>query len=153
MKKCLLSLIAIFLVSGETFAFTVQDGLSFFNQYQNYANTYNVNLLDMYSNNVKIIREVIKPTGVVVSIVIPSKRFFQELKIGQKTAKLKRYKNHYRNISVKITPNGYKISAERQPTRENYWLKMYQIVQPTDTGMKIVEEMMQTKVQAFLNAK
>ena len=66
---------------------------------------------------------------------------------------LKKYKNTYKNISIKLISNGFKISAQRQPTKENYWLNMYQIVQPTDSGMKIVEEMMQTKVQAFLNKK
>ena len=30
---------------------------------------------------------------------------------------------------------------------------MYQIVQPTDSGLKITEEMMQTKVQSFLRLK
>ena len=46
-----------------------------------------------------------------------------------------------------------KITAERQPSKETYWLKMYQIVQDTDSGLKITEEMMQTKVQAFLKQK
>ena len=50
-------------------------------------------------------------------------------------------------------PKGIKISAERQPSSETYWLKMYQIVQNTDTGFKIKEEMMQTKVQSFLKHK
>ena len=86
-------------------------------------------------------------------MLVPANRYFNELKIGQKTAKLRRYKNKYRNIKAEEVPNGIKISAERQPSRENYWLKMYQIVENTDSGFKIKEEMMQTKVQSFLNQK
>ncbi len=107
----------------------------------------------MYSPNVKIIREVVKPSGTTEAVNIPSKRFLQELKIGQKTAKLRRYKNSYKNVTVQEIPNGIKISAERQPSKETYWLKMYQIIQNTDSGPKITEEMMQTKVQSFLKHK
>ena len=73
----------------------------------------------MYSPNVKIIREVVKPSGTTEAVNIPSKRFFQELKIGQKTAKLRRYKNSYKNVTVQEIPNGIKISAERQPSKRN----------------------------------
>ena len=132
---------------------TPKDALDFFNRYTNYANTYNSELLDLYSPDAKIIREVVKPTGETVDIVVPTRRYFKELKIGQKTAKLKKYKNKYRNIIAQEIPDGIKISAERQPSKETYWLKMYQIVQETDTGFKIKEEMMQTKVQSFLNHK
>lgn len=143
--------IMLFFPLNYAYSLTINDGISFFNKYQNYANSYNTSLLEMYATNAKIIREVIKPSGNIVSINIPTQRFFKELKLGQKTAKLKRYKNSYRNITVKVHQNGIKISAERQPSKENYWLKMYQIVQETNDGMKITEEMMQTKVQLFLN--
>ena len=129
------------------------NGLDIFNQYQTYANTYDSRLLELYSPNVKIIREVIKPNGEKVRINIPPKRFFNELKIGQKTARLKKYKNKYKDITVQEIPNGIKITAVRQPVNENYWLQMYQILESTDSGYKITEEMMQTKVQAFLKAK
>ena len=146
----ILGLFFTILSINPSYSLTLQQGMNFFSQYQDYANSYNSSLLNMYSPDAKIIREVIKPCGNVVPINIPTQRFFKELKIGQKTAKLKKYKNSYRNISVKFLPNGIKISAERQPSKENYWLKMYQIIQDTDSGVKITEEMMQTKVQLFL---
>ena len=136
-----------------TFAKTPQDAINFFNKYLEYSNTYNEELLKMYSPDVKIIREVIKPEGGTEQVIIPSQRFFKELKFGQKTAKLRRYKNSYRNITVQEVPNGIKISAERQPIREKYWLKMYQILDNTNDGFVIKEEMMQTKVQTFLKQK
>lgn len=134
-------------------AVTPQEALKFFNQYTTYANTYNTELLGLYEPNAKIIREVLKPTGEKVEIIVPSNRYFKELKIGQKTAKLKKYKNQYRNITAIEVKNGVKISAQRQPSKETYWLDMYQIIQDTNSGLKITEEMMQTKVQSFLKYK
>lgn len=151
--KILLPIIGIILTFSDVYASTPQEGMAFFDKYQNYANTYDTKLLDLYTNDAKIIREVVKPTGETVAVKVPTKRFFHELKIGQKTAKLRRYKNKYRNVIAQEVPNGIKISAERQPSKETYWLKMYQIVQPTDSGLKITEEMMQTKVQSFLKEK
>lgn len=151
--KIILLIIGLIFSFSNVYAFTTQEGLLFFDKYKNFANSYDEKLLDMYSPDVKIIREVVKPTGDTEAVNIPSKRFFQELKIGQKTAKLRRYKNTYKNVRVQEIPNGIKISAERQPSKETYWLKMYQIIQNTDFGPKITEEMMQTKVQSFLKHK
>lgn len=155
MKKLsiIIPIIGIIITFSDVYAKTSQEGLDFFNKYTTYANTYDENLLQLYAPDAKIIREVVKPTGEKERIVVPAKRYFKELKIGQKTAKLRKYKNKYRNITAEKIPNGIKISAERQPSKETYWLKMYQIVQETDSGLKIREEMMQTKVQAFLNHK
>ncbi len=153
MKRIFCLILLGILVSVSTCAKTTKDGIAFFDKYVQYANSYNSELLNMYSPNVKIIREVVKPTGKTEEIIIPSKRFFKELKLGQKTAKLRRYRNKYRNVTAIQIPNGIKITAERQPTNEKYWLKMYQILQDTDSGLKITEEMMQTKVQTFLRHK
>lgn len=139
----------IFTLSGAS-AKSTGEAVAFFKKYTEFANTYNSELLKMYSPEAKIIREVVKPTGETVDITVPPSKYFKELKIGQKTAKLRKYKNKYRNIKATETPKGIMISAERQPANETYWLKMYQIVQNTNSGLKITEEMMQTKVQAFL---
>lgn len=153
MKQKLILLFILLTTITPSQAKTTKDGMDFFTRYTNYANSYDEAILGMYSPDVKIIREVVKPSGETEQIVIPSKRFFKELKLGQKTAKIKNYKNKYKNIIVKEIPNGLQVSAERQPSNETYWLKMYQILQDTDGGMKITEEMMQTKVQAFLRHK
>ncbi len=140
-------------LSTVVMAETPKEAMDFFIKYTNFANNYDENLLDMYSPDAKIIREVVKPSGELVEVVVPTKRYFKELKLGQKTAKLRKYRNKYRNIIAQEVPEGIKITAERQPSKETYWLKMYQIVKDTDSGLKITEEMMQTKVQAFLNQK
>ena len=151
--KFVLPIIGIILTFSDVYAQTPQDGIAFFNQYQNFANSYNDKILDMYSPNAKIIREVIKPSGEAEQVIVPAERYFKELKIGQKTAKLRKYRNSYRNVIAQKVQNGIKVSAERQPSRESYWLKMYQIYTPTDSGLKITEEMMQTKVQSFFRHK
>ena len=154
MKKFASILILLSIIPTQiSLANTNSDVLEIFDKYQTYANNYDSRLLDLYSPDVKIIREVIKPNGEKVKVNIPSKRFFHELKIGQKTAKLRRYKNKYKNITAEKVPKGIKISALRQPANESYWLDMYQILEPTESGYKITEEMMQTKVQLFLNTK
>lgn len=151
--KFVLPIIGIILTFSDVYAQTPQDGIAFFNRYQNFANSYNDKILDMYSPNAKIIREVIKPSGEAEQVIVPAERYFKELKIGQKTAKLRKYRNSYKNVIAQKVQNGIKVSAERQPSRESYWLKMYQIYTPTDSGLKITEEMMQTKVQSFLRHK
>lgn len=151
--KFVFPIIGIILTFSDVYAQTQQDGMAFFNQYQNFANSYNDKILDMYSPNAKIIREVIKPSGEAEQVIVPAERYFKELKIGQKTAKLRKYRNSYKNVIAQKVQNGIKVSAERQPSRESYWLKMYQIYTPTDSGLKITEEMMQTKVQSFLRHK
>lgn len=151
--KFVLPIIGIILTFSDVYAQTPQDGIAFFNQYKNFANSYNDKILDMYSPNAKIIREVIKPSGEAEQVIVPAERYFKELKIGQKTAKLRKYRNSYKNVIAQKVRNGIKVSAERQPSRESYWLKMYQIYTPTDSGLKITEEMMQTKVQSFLRHK
>lgn len=151
--KFVLPIIGIIITFSDVYAQTPQDGIAFFNQYKNFANSYNDKILDMYSPNAKIIREVIKPSGEAEQVIVPAERYFKELKIGQKTAKLRKYRNSYKNVIAQKVQNGIKVSAERQPSRESYWLKMYQIYTPTDSGLKITEEMMQTKVQSFLRHK
>ncbi len=153
MKKYAIIISVMFLISANVLAKSPQEAIDFFNKYTMYANNYNSELLELYSPDAKIIREVVKPTGETEEVIVPSKRYFKELKIGQKTAKLRKYKNKYRNITAQEVPDGIKISAERQPSKETYWLKMYQIVQETNSGYKIKEEMMQTKVQSFLKHK
>ncbi len=154
MKK-LLSIIAVFglfLCFGlQAFADDAADAKAFFNKYVNAANTYSPTIPEFYSPNAKIIRQVVKPDGTLVNVSTNTATYMKQLKLGQATAKLRKYKNSYRNINVTKVANGYKVSAERQPTGETYWLKTYQIVQKQPNGQwKVIEEMMQTKEQIFL---
>ncbi len=151
MKKVLI-LLAVFLFGAiQAFADDAADAKAFFNKYVNAANTYSTTIPDFYSPDAKIIRQVVKPDGTLVNVSTNTATYMKQLKLGQATARLRKYKNAYRNITVTKVANGYKVSAERQPTGETYWLKTYQIVQKQPNGQwKVVEELMQTKEQIFL---
>ena len=152
MKK-ILSFLAIlgFLAGSQVYADDAADARAFFDSYVNAANTYSQTIPNFYSPSAKIIRQVVKPDGTLVNLSTDTATYIKQMKLGQTTAKIRQYKNTYRNISVTKVANGYKISAERQPTGETYWLKFYQIVQKQPNGQwKVVEELMQTRVQIFL---
>lgn len=154
MKK-LLSLIVIIgtLVIGglQAFADDAADALKFFNSYVNSANTYDPNLPNYYSSNAKIIRQVVKPDGGLANAYTDTAMYVKQMKIGQATAKARKYTNSYSDVKIQSLGGGkYKISSLRQPKGETYKLKTYMIVKKIDGNWKIIEELMQTKEQIFL---
>ncbi len=155
MKKILATLTVILSITLTVFANNQEEALQFFNNYVNAANTYSTALPDFYSPKAKIIRQVIKPDGTLVDKETTTERYISEMKKGQAVAKVRKYKNTYSDVKVeKINDTTYKVSSLRQPTGETYKLKTYMIVQKQSNGKwLIIEEMMQTKVQLFLNAK
>lgn len=139
------------LVNSAVFADENSEAIAFFKKYINAANNYDSSILNMYAPDAKIIRQVVKSDGELVDVETDTETYLKQLKIGEKTAKLRRYKNHYSNITANKVANGYKVSALRQPSGEKYKLKTYMILQKQSDGQwKIVEELMQTKVQSFL---
>ena len=151
MRKILLYIFMFLFFTAPVFADENQEALDFFNKYIGAANSYSSEVTSMYASNAKIIRQVIKPNGDVVDVQTDTNTYIRQLRLGQKTAKFRKYKNTYTNIVSDKVDNGYKISSLRQPSGEKYRLKSYMIVQKQPDGRwLIVEEMMQTKVQAFL---
>ena len=149
MKKTFVIIMLIIFVALPVFAGTQADALKFFNSYVNAANTYSNNLLDYYSPNAKIIRVVIRPDGSKGTATIAMKDYANQMKIGAATAKVRNYKNLYTDRVATKTSTGYKISCKRQPSGETYKLNAYFVVSDASGKWKIVEEMMETKVQAF----
>ena len=139
------------LISSPILANENNEAIKFFKRYVNAANSYSSSILDMYAPNAKIIRQVLKPDGELVDVETDTDTYLRQLKIGSKAARLRQYKNNYSNITTTKTDNGYKISAMRQPSGERYKLPFYMIIKKQPNGQwKIVEELMQTKVQTFL---
>ena len=152
MKK-LLSLFAILVMFtvNAVLADDAQEALKFFNNYVNAANTYSPTLPTYYSPNAKIIRQVVKPDGGTANAYTDTATYVKQMKIGQATAKLRKYTNSYSNVTIQSLGNGqYKISSLRQPKGETYKLKTYMIVKKINGNWKIIEELMQTKEQIFL---
>lgn len=153
MRKFLIFLILgiVILAGSKVFADESQEALKFFKSYVQAANSYNPDIIQMYSPDAKIIRQVVKPDGSLVDVHTDTETYVHQMKLGQKGAKLRNYKNHYTDIKATKVENGYKISSLRQPGGEKYKLKTYMIVQKQPSGKwLIVEELMQTKVQSFL---
>lgn len=154
MKKFIYFLFCILVLtvfSNTVFADEKHEAVKFFKKYVTAANSYSPEIIQMYSPKAKIIRQVVKPDGELVDVETDTDTYIKQLKLGQKTAKLRKYKNTYTNITSSKVENGYKISSLRQPSGEKYKLKSYMIVQKQPDGKwLIIEEMMQTKVQSFL---
>lgn len=151
MKKFLLTIFTLLFFSLVVFADGKQEALDFFNNYVNAANNYSNSIEDMYASNAVIIRQVVKPDGTTANAYTDTNTYLRQLRLSAAAAKVKKYKNTYRNITVTPVGGGYKISSERQPSGETYWLKTYQIIKKQPDGKWLItEEMMQTKVQTFL---
>ena len=152
MKKILLSVISIFVISLCVFADDKQEALQAFNSYVNAANTYSNSVTTYYTPSAKIIRQVIKPDGTLVDVVTNTSTYITQLKLGQAGAKVKNYKNNYTNVVVTpISAGKVKISSVRHPSVDNDSLKAYMIFQKQSNGRwMITEELMQTRQQIFL---
>lgn len=150
MKKLLLTLF-ILMFGLNVLANGSEEALKFFNSYVNASNTYSPTLLDMYSDNAKIIRQVIKPDCKTVNVDFSIDNYKKQIRLSAKIAKVRRYKNDYSDIHVTKVSNGYRIDSMRKPSLSDCKLKSSMVVQKQSNGKwLIVEELMQTKEQIFL---
>jgi len=151
LKKLLLTVCTLLIASTAVFADDTAEVKAFFDKYVSMANTYDKGLIGLYQPNAKIIRVVIKKDGTTQAVPFPMSEYAKQLKIGEKTAKLVRYKNTYTSPTITKVANGYKIDTLRTPSREKYKIPAHFIVAKNSQGQwKIVEESMHTKVQDFL---
>jgi hypothetical protein len=149
MKKILLTL--AFLIFGLTaFATETEEALNFFNNFVQASNNYSSSLLNMYSDNAKIIRQVVKSDGSTVNVPFSINDYRRQLRLSSKIAKLRNYKNNYSNITIVKVPNGYKINSVRTPSLSKDKLKASIIVRQVNEKWLIIEELMQTREQIFL---
>lgn len=154
MKKVMLKtlLLLTLVLSGlGALADDQQEALKFFNSFVSATNSYSTEVPHMYSDNAKIIRQVVKPNGQTVDVKFSINDYRRQMKLSSKVAKLKHYKNYYSNINITKVPEGYKIDSLRKPSLSDYKLKSSMVVQKQPDGTwLIVKELMQTKEQVFL---
>ena len=103
MRKILsvIFIFGMFLSFGlKAFADEANEALAFFNRYVEAANSYSPTITKMYSPDAKIIRQVIKPDGTLVDLNTDTSTYITQMKLGQATARLRKYKNTYRKITV-----------------------------------------------------
>lgn len=150
MKKLLVLIISLVLGSA-VFADDRQNAVNFFSSFVSASNNYNPSLLNMYSDDARIIRQVIKPNGELVNAYFTAAQYRSQMKISSKIAKLRNYKNCYSDMKVSKVSDGYKIESLRRPCSDTYKLKTYMIIEKQPNGKWLItEEMMQTKEQIFL---
>lgn len=154
MKKVMLKtlLLLTLVLSGlGALADDQQDALKFFNSFVSATNSYSNEVPHMYSDDAKIIRQVVKPNGQTVDVKFSINDYRKQMKLSAKIAKLKNYKNYYSNINITKVPEGYKIDSFRKPSLSDYKLKSSMVVQKQPDGKwLIIKELMQTKEQIFL---
>ena len=151
MKKLSFLIVIFIFLTIPSFADDLETAKKLFSNYVSAANSYSPSLLNYYSPKAKIIRQVVKPDGSTANATTDMSTYAKQMKISQGTAKIRNYKNKYKNITATKVANGIKVSSLRQPMNDNYWLKTYQIWQKQPNGnWLIIEEMMQTKQQIFL---
>jgi len=153
MKKTLLSIISLLMISLCAFADDKADVLNTFDNYVNDANAYKTNIPDYYLNNAKIIRVVNKKQGGQASVVIPFDRYLKEMQAHSKIAKTVGYKNRYENRKITQVGNDYKVTSSRIPRNDKVGLPAHFVFTKVNGKWKIKEESMTTNVQSFLNAK
>lgn len=150
MLKTLLLLTLVFSGLGAL-ADDKQEALKFFNSFVSATNSYSTEVPHMYSDDAKIIRQVVKPNGQTVDVKFSINDYRRQMKLSSKLAKIKHYKNEYSNVNITKVPEGYKIDSFRKPSLSDYKLKSSMVVQKQPDGKwLIVKELMQTKEQIFL---
>jgi len=150
LRNFLLTLIFMFMGLGA-FADDRSEALNFFSSYVRASNSYSTSVLNMYSDDASIIRQVVKPDGQLVNVPFSVKDYKKQLRLSSKIAKIKKYKNYYSDIRVTKVSDGYKIDAMRKPSLSDYKLKASMTIKKQPGGgWLIVEELMQTKEQIFL---
>ena len=102
MKKFLFIIASLLITSISVFADSQQEAVDFFNSYVEGANNYSPKIAEMYSPSAKIIRQVIKPDGELVNVETDTATYIKQLKLGQAGAKLRNYKNSYKNMKCSI---------------------------------------------------
>jgi hypothetical protein len=150
MKKIFITL-ALLTIGLSAFAGEKEEALAFFQHYVEASNSYSKEVPNMYSDNAKIIRQVIKPDFELVNVPFSIKKYRTQLKLSSKLAKIRNYKNNYSDIKITKVKKGYKIDAKRQPSLGGPKLRTSTTVQKQPDGKwLIVSETMQTQQQVFL---
>ncbi len=156
MKKILAIFSAVLLsaclfVGNVVKAATPDEALAFFNKYINAANTYSDTIVNYYAPDAKIIREGINAQGKKVSVVVGTKQYFNQLRIGANLAKVNKYKNTYTQRKITKVGNDYKITCIRTASTGKDTFPSYFVIGPDANGnLKIKEEMTTTKQQSIL---
>lgn len=152
MKKGLVLLTCI-LIGGKVIADNSSDVLEFFDNFVNLSNQYDLRMLDFYTKNPIIKREVIGKNGAMVIVPFSEHKKLQKAYSDHKKF-LANTKNNYKNKKVTdLGNNTYKITAQRCPTVMNRCFDSYVIIKKENNVYKIAEEYSKVQTTYFLKYK
>ncbi len=154
MKKIILIVGICFLCSKSVFAENTIEPIEVFNNFVYLSNQYDLKMLNFYSANPIIKRDVLgKKTNTLVTVPFSEHVKIQKMYSNHKKM-LEKVKNNYKNPTLtKIGNNMYKITALRCPTVMDRCFNSYIIIQKQNGEYKIFEEYSQVQSTYFLKFK
>lgn len=148
-----LILLLCLLIGGKVFADNNSEVLEFFNNFVNLSNQYDLKMLDFYSQNPIIKREVIGKNGALVIVPFSEHKKMQKAYSEHKKL-LVNTKNNYKDKKViELGNNTYKITAQRCPTVMDRCFDSYMIIKKENNTYKISEEYSKVQTTYFLKYK
>ncbi len=152
MKKILVLLICI-LIGVKVAADNNSEVLEFFDNFVSLSNQYDLRMLDFYTLNPIIKREVIGKNGALVIVPFSEHKKIQKAYSEHKKL-LANTKNNYKDKKIiELGNNTYKITAQRCPTVMNRCFDSYMIIKKENNEYKIIEEYSKVQTTYFLKYK
>lgn len=151
LTKCILLFYIIFSFSSGSFANQdkIQEAKQFLNKFQKLSHEYDTKIVSMYADSAKIIRLVEHSNGNIEKVKLPVKGYKKMLRFASFFAKMKGYKNHYKELVYKIEDGNIRITGKRVNS-DGYKAPISLLIGETPAGeLKILEEKTATK-DAFL---
>lgn len=118
----------------------IAEAKNFLNHFQQLSHKYDKKIVDMYSDNARIVRIVEHSNGKTERIKLPVKGYKKMLKFARFFAKIKGYKNYYKDLSYKMENENVRITGKRV-NNDGYKAPVSLLIGETPDGkIKILEE-------------
>jgi len=142
--KILLIILLVFSCSSGAFANSqkIEKASCFMHEFQELSHKYDKSLPNMYSDDAKIIRNLVYSDGKTEKVIFSVQKYKKILKFIRVLAKFKRYKNYYKNLAYKIEDQNVRITGIRE-TSNGYKSPISMLVSTHE--WKILEEETDTK--------
>lgn len=115
------------------------------------ANNYDTKILDMYSDNAKIIRNIQHNNGKTEKIIIPTDKYKKFLNFVRYFAKIRHYKNTYKNIECANEGENIRVNALRVNSNKYSTPISLLLAKDSRGEFKIIEEETSTKSLFLIN--
>ena len=153
MKKILFLIFFIICMSFCSVMATEDEALAFFDRFVTVSNQWSPDVINFYSSNPVIKRNVLKKTPVLVLVPF-SEHKKMLINYSKHKILLRGIQNIYKDRKVTALGNDkYKISAQRCPTVMKRCFPAYMIIRKENNDYKIIEEYSDVQSSYFLRFK